>query len=112
MSAVQSRLAFNEAQQLEIVVDRIKTKTDLTKREIDALLVAAQGLLAVFRHGNWGEDADAVIAKIQRIISLLLVLRIQLTATYATMGPFGWILAGLGTVGLVYTIEDFMHMFG
>lgn len=91
------------------LLDKVETKAKRSRNEIAMLLTAASAVMGVLRRMDLGEEHDEIVAKIQRIVTMLIVLRTQLMVTYAAMGPLGWVIAGLGVVGMAFTLEDMMY---
>lgn len=52
------------------------------------------------------DDADAAIAKVQRLTTMLLTLRATLLAVQVAAGPVGWAIALVGAGGTIITAAD------
>lgn len=104
----EARELYGTLQECANLLDRIESKSRLTEREVAAVLTVLTATLGLLRRANLGEEHNEIIMKIQKIVTLLIVLKTQFAATYATMGPLGWALAGVGAMGVVFTIDDVM----
>jgi hypothetical protein len=105
---------MREAQELYMLLqdcmdllDRVESKSRKVERQVATkLLVVLNAALGVLRRMDLGEEYNQIVSKTQRLVQLLMVLRASLMATYTTMGPLGWVLAGVGMVGAALTIDD------
>jgi hypothetical protein len=111
-SLQEARELYNILSECKFLLHRVETKSAKTLKEVTLLLTASTAVLGLMRRMNLGPEVDQAITTIQRLIQLLVILRLQLTATYATMGPLGWVLAGLGALSVVFSIQDLMYAFG
>lgn len=86
---------------LEVNVEKAYTEI----RRVQALLYRTLGLLQ--RMGGGDEDIMRVIAKLQRLIAIMNMVRLTAIAMHTAMGPVGWGLAAVGLAGTVMTSMDF-----
>ena len=92
---------------LEINVEQAYTEI----RRIETLLYRTLGLIR--RMGGGDEDLMKVVAKMQRVISILNQLRLAIALTqaaFAASGPIGWISLGLAGIGFMTFAMDMNDM--
>ena len=80
-------------------------------RRIETLIYRTLGLIR--RMGGGDEDLMKVIAKMQRMISILNELRLAIALTqaaFAASGPIGWITLGLAGIGFATFALDMNDM--
>lgn len=82
---VQSRLAFNEAQQLEIVVDRITLKLNSNlMSSFQRFEQVALRYLALARRMGLPEDVEQAVNRVMRLVTALRMLQLASSLMLAT----------------------------
>lgn len=85
---------------------------DVEGMEIGLLRISAAlyGIIGILRRMGLPEDVDAVVTRLQRVISMLIMLRTSYMLAMAATGPVGWAMAGVGIVGTALTIAEEVEM--
>jgi len=88
----------------------ITADTEQAKDQFEGLIitvneaqVALYGMLGILRRMGLSEDVTRAITDIQRLISIMNMLRASYLALMAASGPVGWALAGIGLAGSAVT---------
>jgi hypothetical protein len=112
-SLVEARELYRLLQEINSVLDQTAIKVQRTNSNFNKILVAATAVLGTMRRMGLGEEADAVIDKLQEILRLLLLVRTSMMVTAAAAGPLGWVIAGAGALNTIYTVDDIIgSLFG
>lgn len=75
-------------------------------RQLERLLFRTMSLL---RRMGLPENVTAVINQIQRLITVLRMLRVSLLMLQAATGPWGWIMGGMGLAVAGLTMGDMLY---
>jgi len=92
------------------VVDtaELETGTEKVNRALRQEVALLTSALTLTRRMGLPDDAASAIAKIQRLIMMLLQLRAALLAVQVAAGPLGWGLALISGLGAMVTAGDVM----
>lgn len=74
-------------------------------RKLQTVLYRGLGLM---RRLGLPEEIDSAIAKVQRLISILNMLRLTMIAVHVAAGPIGWALALIGVATFALDFGDFV----
>jgi hypothetical protein len=112
-SLAEARELYRLLQEINGVLDQTETKVKSANRSFNQILVAATAVVGTMRRMGLGEEADAMIDKLQHILRLLLLVRTSMMVTAAAAGPLGWVIAGAGALTTIYTVDDIIgSLFG
>jgi len=78
-------------------------------RKLQTVLYRTLGLL---RRMSGNEDLDRAIAKAQRIIAVINMMRLAYAAFMAASGPLGWALAGISIAEAGFAFTDLTYEVG
>lgn len=84
------------------------TKAYENIRRVQTILYRTISLL---RRMGLPEDVDDAIAHIQKLISILNMLRLTMIAVQAASGPIGWAMAAVSVGGTAVTIAEELDLF-
>jgi len=93
---------------INFVVDtaELETGTEKVNRALRQEVALLTSALTLTRRMGLPDDAASAIAKIQRLIMMLLQLRAALLAVQVAAGPVGWALAGVGIATAALSFTD------
>lgn len=91
---------------VEANVVRAKQELHSLRDDVDKLTVAVFGLLGLMGRMGLSENFSEAMRHIQRMISIVHMMRIQIKMLEAEMGPLGWTLLAIGMAGTVLTVEQ------
>jgi len=84
----------------------LQLTVDQTITELRRLQTAIYQSLALFRRMGMPEELDKGIILMQRAIMIMNQARLSAIALHASLGPIGWVLAGVGIAATFLTAVE------
>lgn len=104
-----SQMSFGGKGDLIPVTVEIEVNTVKAEASIQMLMSHLYGVIGMLRLMGLPEESNALLMKVQRIISALNMLRVSLIAVQAASGPYGLLLAGFALTGTALTAGEVLY---
>jgi len=101
-----------DVEELNRRLDELEEKAPRVTARLREELSVLTAAMALSRKMFGSDEFGQIMAKIQRIVSAILMMVRTYQMAMASMGPFGMMLAGISAVGTAYSLGDVVGSYG